>query len=56
MRIYTDKMKTTITTTIDTELKSKVMPIIQNKLNSSVAKEVSKAFQKILDDNNEEKN
>jgi len=42
-------MKTTITTCIDVELKAKVMPIIQNEMNTSLAQVVSEALKKIVD-------
>lgn len=44
-------MRTTITTSIDGELKEKVMPIIQNKLNKSVSSVLTEAFEKILKEN-----
>lgn len=47
-------MKTTITTTIDTELKKKVMPIIQNKMKTSLAKVVSDRLVEILRQNSKE--
>jgi len=48
-------MKTTITTCIDVELKEKVMPIIQNEMNTSLAKVISIALEKIVKNNEEEK-
>lgn len=41
-------MRTTITTSVDAELKAKAMPIIQNKLNSSIGKILDKAFEKVI--------
>lgn len=44
-------MKTTITTTIDTELKTKAWPIIQNKLKKTMAQVFTEALEKIIKEN-----
>ena len=41
-------MKTTIGLTIDIDVKKKAMDIIQNKLNSSVSREVEKYFKELI--------
>lgn len=43
-------VKTTITTTIDTELKEKAMPIIQNKLNKTFAQVFSEALKRVIEE------
>jgi len=45
-------MKTTITCTVDSDIKEKAMPIIQNKLHTTISKLVNDALIKVLSDDN----
>lgn len=49
------KMKVPVTLTVDSELKIAAMPIIQNKMQSTLSHELNELLKKIIQENKEEK-
>ncbi len=47
-------MKTTITLSVDGDIKQEAMPIIQNKMRSSISRLVNEMFYKIVEENKQE--
>jgi len=47
-------MKTTITLCVDADVKEKVMPIIQNQMNTSLSKVINEMLKRIIERNKED--